>query len=221
MLVGHLTPGDRQKIMTICTIDVHARDVVANLISQKVSKTNISPRPYTSKNIFPLVLLYVFLRWQQVRPSHGCPSYVIAGMTKPDTVTLTSVTPSSSLAMNTWETLTGWSSLLSLTGTQVYYTSHFEICLCECEPNRLKSLKNVFNLLLVLTKGVKLFGVTVTYVTLLIQIGESESEEGNKCVLSAQKNTSVKISTLSITHAWLFLFLLFYFFISFISGAIF
>lgn len=38
MLLGDLSPGDRQKIMTICTIDVHARDVVANLISQKVSK---------------------------------------------------------------------------------------------------------------------------------------------------------------------------------------
>lgn len=36
MLLGDLTPGDRQKIMTICTIDVHARDVVASLISQKV-----------------------------------------------------------------------------------------------------------------------------------------------------------------------------------------
>ncbi|TRY96398.1 hypothetical protein DNTS_010073 [Danionella cerebrum] len=36
MLLGDLTPGDRQKIMTICTIDVHARDVVAKLISQKV-----------------------------------------------------------------------------------------------------------------------------------------------------------------------------------------
>lgn len=38
MLLGDLTPGDRQKIMTICTIDVHARDVVAKLISQKVIK---------------------------------------------------------------------------------------------------------------------------------------------------------------------------------------
>ncbi|XP_038653360.1 dynein heavy chain 11, axonemal-like isoform X2 [Scyliorhinus canicula] len=37
MLLGELTSGDRQKIMTICTIDVHARDVVAKLIAQKVS----------------------------------------------------------------------------------------------------------------------------------------------------------------------------------------
>lgn len=37
MLVGQLSPGDRQKVMTICTIDVHARDVVAKMISQKVS----------------------------------------------------------------------------------------------------------------------------------------------------------------------------------------
>ncbi|MEQ2189923.1 Dynein heavy chain 9, axonemal, partial [Goodea atripinnis] len=35
MLIGQLTPGDRQKVMTICTIDVHARDVVAKMISQK------------------------------------------------------------------------------------------------------------------------------------------------------------------------------------------
>lgn len=38
-LIGDLTPGDRQKIMTICTIDVHARDVVAKLISQKIDNS--------------------------------------------------------------------------------------------------------------------------------------------------------------------------------------
>uniref|UniRef100_A0A8C3J4X5 Dynein axonemal heavy chain 17 n=1 Tax=Calidris pygmaea TaxID=425635 RepID=A0A8C3J4X5_9CHAR len=32
LLIGNLTPGDRMKIMTICTIDVHARDVVAKMI---------------------------------------------------------------------------------------------------------------------------------------------------------------------------------------------
>uniref|UniRef100_A0A3B3Y5N1 AAA+ ATPase domain-containing protein n=1 Tax=Poecilia mexicana TaxID=48701 RepID=A0A3B3Y5N1_9TELE len=37
MLLGDLSPGDRQKIMTICTIDVHARDVVGSLITQKVT----------------------------------------------------------------------------------------------------------------------------------------------------------------------------------------
>lgn len=41
MLLGDLSPGDRQKIMTVCTIDVHARDVVASLISQKVSVAHI------------------------------------------------------------------------------------------------------------------------------------------------------------------------------------
>ncbi|KAK3091630.1 hypothetical protein FSP39_021358 [Pinctada imbricata] len=39
MLIGKLTPGDRQKIMTICTIDVHARDVVAKLITGKVDNS--------------------------------------------------------------------------------------------------------------------------------------------------------------------------------------
>lgn len=63
MLLGDLTPGDRQKIMTVCTIDVHARDVVANLISQKVSKTYIClARHYTSQKPFLLVLLYMSLR---------------------------------------------------------------------------------------------------------------------------------------------------------------
>ncbi|XP_076016721.1 dynein axonemal heavy chain 11 [Genypterus blacodes] len=39
LLLGELSSGDRQKIMTICTIDVHARDVVAGLIAQKVSSS--------------------------------------------------------------------------------------------------------------------------------------------------------------------------------------
>ena len=36
LLLGDLSKGDRQKIMTICTIDVHARDVVTKMIAQKV-----------------------------------------------------------------------------------------------------------------------------------------------------------------------------------------
>jgi len=36
MLIGTLSSGDRQKIMTICTIEVHNRDVVSKLISQRV-----------------------------------------------------------------------------------------------------------------------------------------------------------------------------------------
>ncbi|XP_024080370.1 dynein beta chain, ciliary isoform X1 [Cimex lectularius] len=36
LLLGELTKQDRQKIMTICTIDVHSRDVVAKLIQSKV-----------------------------------------------------------------------------------------------------------------------------------------------------------------------------------------
>ncbi|KAF6202116.1 hypothetical protein GE061_004514 [Apolygus lucorum] len=36
LLLGELTKQDRQKIMTICTIDVHSRDVVAKLIQAKV-----------------------------------------------------------------------------------------------------------------------------------------------------------------------------------------
>ena len=36
LLLGKLSKGDRQKIMTICTIDVHSRDVVGKLITHKV-----------------------------------------------------------------------------------------------------------------------------------------------------------------------------------------
>ncbi|KAF7661538.1 hypothetical protein LDENG_00259550 [Lucifuga dentata] len=39
MLIGQLSSGDRQKVMTICTIDVHARDVVAKIIAQKVENS--------------------------------------------------------------------------------------------------------------------------------------------------------------------------------------
>ncbi|KAF7461422.1 hypothetical protein GHT09_014996 [Marmota monax] len=37
LLIGSLSAGDRMKIMTICTIDVHARDVVAKMIVAKAS----------------------------------------------------------------------------------------------------------------------------------------------------------------------------------------
>ncbi|EGI59469.1 Dynein beta chain, ciliary [Acromyrmex echinatior] len=40
MLRGDLNENDRQKIMTICTIDVHARDVVAKLISIKAENSS-------------------------------------------------------------------------------------------------------------------------------------------------------------------------------------
>ena len=40
LLLSDLTKNDRQKIMTICTIDVHARDVVGKLIAQKTDNAN-------------------------------------------------------------------------------------------------------------------------------------------------------------------------------------
>uniref|UniRef100_A0A8C0VE51 Dynein axonemal heavy chain 17 n=1 Tax=Cyanistes caeruleus TaxID=156563 RepID=A0A8C0VE51_CYACU len=39
LLLGNLSAGDRMKIMTICTIDVHARDVVAKMIQTKVENS--------------------------------------------------------------------------------------------------------------------------------------------------------------------------------------
>lgn len=40
LLLGELTKQDRQKIMTICTIDVHSRDVVSKLIQRKVESSS-------------------------------------------------------------------------------------------------------------------------------------------------------------------------------------
>lgn len=40
LLLGDLSAGDRQKIMTVCTIDVHARDVVAQMIEKKVESSS-------------------------------------------------------------------------------------------------------------------------------------------------------------------------------------
>lgn len=57
MLLGELSSGDRQKIMTICTVDVHARDVVASLIAQKV---NITESHHNHRNVtFNLYLLHL------------------------------------------------------------------------------------------------------------------------------------------------------------------
>lgn len=39
LLLGDLSAGDRQKIMTICTIDVHSRDVVGKMITVKVENS--------------------------------------------------------------------------------------------------------------------------------------------------------------------------------------
>uniref|UniRef100_A0A452UEF0 Dynein axonemal heavy chain 17 n=1 Tax=Ursus maritimus TaxID=29073 RepID=A0A452UEF0_URSMA len=39
LLIGSLSAGDRMKVMTICTIDVHARDVVAKMIAAKVESS--------------------------------------------------------------------------------------------------------------------------------------------------------------------------------------
>lgn len=39
LLLGELSPGDRQKIMTMCTIDVHSRDVVGKIIQARVDSS--------------------------------------------------------------------------------------------------------------------------------------------------------------------------------------
>ena len=39
LLLTDLSKGDREKIVTICTIDVHSRDMVAKMITQKVENS--------------------------------------------------------------------------------------------------------------------------------------------------------------------------------------
>jgi len=39
LFIGKLSSGDRQNITTICTIEVHNRDVVSKVISQKVENS--------------------------------------------------------------------------------------------------------------------------------------------------------------------------------------
>ena len=39
MLLGELSRGNRQKIMTICTIDVHARDVVMKMVANRIENS--------------------------------------------------------------------------------------------------------------------------------------------------------------------------------------
>ena len=36
LINGQLSPGDRKRLITLCTIDVHARDVVQRLIDERV-----------------------------------------------------------------------------------------------------------------------------------------------------------------------------------------
>ena len=39
LLLGNLTKGERQKVMTICTIDVHSRDVVNKMMVAKIESS--------------------------------------------------------------------------------------------------------------------------------------------------------------------------------------
>lgn len=50
LLGSDLSTGDRQKIMTICTIDVHSRDVVSKMISQKVQFSICTHANYDALN---------------------------------------------------------------------------------------------------------------------------------------------------------------------------
>lgn len=61
LLLGDLSSGDRQKIMTICTIDVHSRDVVSKMISQKVRFSCITDGKESMVHLF----VFTFLTFSQ------------------------------------------------------------------------------------------------------------------------------------------------------------
>lgn len=48
LLLGHLNDQDREKITTLCLIDLHARDVVSKMLSLKVKD-------------YPTIFLFIFL----------------------------------------------------------------------------------------------------------------------------------------------------------------
>ncbi len=51
LLLGDLSKADRQRIMTVCTIDVHARDVVAKVVAQKVDNVNSDTGRYSHNSV--------------------------------------------------------------------------------------------------------------------------------------------------------------------------
>ncbi|KAL2078484.1 hypothetical protein ACEWY4_026169 [Coilia grayii] len=67
LLIGELSKGDRQKIMTICTIDVHARDVVGKLISSKASDFQFNFISQISQGILIIDNVQAFMWQSQLR----------------------------------------------------------------------------------------------------------------------------------------------------------
>jgi dynein heavy chain len=96
MLLTDLDAGDRQKIMTICTIDVHARDVVTKMITNKVFIIII--------RLFLILVNFIkILRLKIQVNSCGNHNYVIVGMMKKKIVLLIFVTLNSVMHMNILE----------------------------------------------------------------------------------------------------------------------
>ena len=115
-LLGDLTKGDRQKIMTICTIDVHARDVVAKLIAQKIDNSQAFIWLSQLRHRCVLMIFTHFIAWHYTLLFHvvqlSAGGTMSRGTAMPISVMLSSSTPMSTLA-----THPDWSSLLSQTGT--------------------------------------------------------------------------------------------------------
>lgn len=60
-MLGDLSSGDRQKIMTICTIDVHARDVVAKMIQLKVIIDSLIVHMFYTVRQFLNIMVFFFI----------------------------------------------------------------------------------------------------------------------------------------------------------------
>lgn len=95
LLIGELTKGDRQKIMTICTVDVHSRDVVSRLIQTKVETASAFQWQSQLRHRWddPLYDCYANICDAQFRYSYeylGCtPRLVITPLTDRCYITLT------------------------------------------------------------------------------------------------------------------------------------
>ena len=88
MVQGELARGDRQKIMSLVTIDVHARDVIQNIIRSEIFcfLFLVDCAPHFSSFFLPTVT-----KSRALEHSAGSPSCVFAGMTRIKTATSTFV----------------------------------------------------------------------------------------------------------------------------------
>lgn len=84
LLLGDLTKGERQKVNTICTIDVHCRDVVAKMVQQKIEsafafqwQSQLRHRYYSILHPTNIQLFQNSLQWRFYKTDGIWPSRIV------------------------------------------------------------------------------------------------------------------------------------------------